>query len=463
MPLVVLDGAVAIAVPIAIPAFVLRKCASAEKHCDGEGDDKMSHVRNSSPMPPHVVILGCGFGGLFAARALDGAPVRVTVVDRTNHHLFQPLLYQVATAGLSAPAIAAPIRAVLASQDNVTVLMGDVRRIDVAQRSVVLEDGEALAYDHLVVATGATHSYFGRDDWAPYAPGLKTLEDALEIRRRMLLAFEQAERESDPARRAPWLTFVVVGGGATGAELAGMFAEIARHTLHGEFRRFEPRNARVVLVEAAEHVLGAYPPDLSEKARQQLERLGVTVWLGRPVTAVDADGVQMGADRLAAKTVVWAAGVAASPLGATLGVPLDRAGRVVVQPDLSVPGHPEIKVIGDLAAVPSHQPPVPGIAPAAKQMGRYAARSILRSLEHRSLKPFRYRDYGMLATIGRNKAIALIGRFKLSGYPAWLLWLVAHIFFLIGFRNRVVVLLDWAWAYWTLQRYARIVIGKRPK
>ncbi|MBI1943648.1 MAG: NAD(P)/FAD-dependent oxidoreductase [Betaproteobacteria bacterium] len=412
-------------------------------------------------MTPHVVILGCGFGGLFAARTLAGAPVRVTVLDRTNHHLFQPLLYQVATAGLSAPAIAAPIRAVLASQDNVTVLMGDAQRVDLARRAVLLEDGEQIGYDHLIVATGAAHSYFGHDDWAPHAPGLKTLEDALEIRRRVLLAFERAERESDPARRAPWLTFIVIGGGATGVELAGMFAEIARHTLHGEFRRFEPRNARVVLVEAADHVLTAYPPELSEKGRAQLERLGVTVWLGRPVTGVDADGVQLGADRLAAKTVVWAAGVAASPLGATLGVPLDRAGRVIVQPDLTVPGHPEVRVIGDLALIPSHQPPVPGIAPAAKQMGRYAAVSILNSLEKKQPGPFRYRDYGMLATIGRNKAIAMFGRFQLSGYPAWLLWLVAHIFFLIGFRNRVVVLVDWAWAYWTLQRYARIVLGRR--
>jgi NADH dehydrogenase len=445
---------------VVIPVVLLRKRGGAEKRTYSEGNGKMSHVRES--MTPHIVIVGCGFGGLFAARALARAPVRVTVVDRTNHHLFQPLLYQVATAGLSAPAIAAPIRQVLASQENATVLMGDVQRIDVARRAIVLENGEEIAYDRLIVATGATHSYFGHDDWAPYAPGLKTLEDALEIRRRMLLAFEHAERESDAARRAPWLTFVVIGGGATGAELAGMFAEIARHTLHGEFRRFEPRNARVVLVEAADHVLTAYPPDLSEKARRQLERLGVTVWLGRPVTAVDADGVQLGADRLAAKTVVWAAGVAASPLGAALGVPLDRAGRVIVQPDLSVPGHPEIQVIGDLAILPSHQPPVPGIAPAAKQMGRYAASSILRSMKNKPIAPFRYRDYGMLATIGRNKAIAQIGRFKLSGYPAWLLWLVAHILFLIGFRNRVVVLVDWAWAYWTLQRYARIVIqGKK--
>jgi len=408
-----------------------------------------------------VVILGCGFGGLFAARALAGAPVRVTVVDRTNHHLFQPLLYQVATAGLSAPAIAAPIRAILAEQANVTVLMGEATRIDSARHAVVLDSGEELAYDHLIVATGATHSYFGHDDWAPYAPGLKTLDDALEIRRRMLIAFECAERETDAAKRAAWLTFVVIGGGPTGVELAGTFAEIARHTLHGEFRRIDPRNARVVLVEAGERILTAYPADLSQKARLQLERLGVTVWLGRPVTGVDAGGVQLGADRLASRTVVWAAGVAASPLGQSLGVPLDRAGRVIVGPGLTVPGHPEIHVIGDLAAVPSHQPPIPGIAPSAKQMGKYAALSVLDDLNGRTSKPFKYTDYGMLATIGRNAAIALLGRFKLWGYPAWLLWLGAHIFFLIGFRNRIVVLIDWAWAYWTLQRYARIVVNPK--
>ncbi|HEX2650430.1 MAG TPA: NAD(P)/FAD-dependent oxidoreductase [Burkholderiales bacterium] len=412
-------------------------------------------------MTPHVVILGCGFGGLFAARALAGAPVRVTVVDRTNHHLFQPLLYQVATAGLSAPAIAAPIRAILASQQNVTVLMAEAKRIDVARHAVVLDSGEELAYDRLIVATGATHSYFGHDDWAPYAPGLKTLDDALEIRRRVLVAFERAERETDAAIRAACLTFVVIGGGPTGVELAGTFAEIARHTLPGEFRNFDPRKARVLIVEAGDRILSAYPADLSEKARLQLERLGVTVWLGRPVTSVDAGGVQLGDERLPSRTVVWAAGVAASRLGRSLGVPLDRAGRVVVGPDLTAPGHPEIHVIGDLASVPSHQPPIPGIAPAAKQMGRFAALCVLNDLKGKKSEPFEYKDYGMLATIGRNAAIALLGRFKLWGYPAWLLWLGAHIFFLIGFRNRIVVLIDWAWAYWTLQRYARIVMNPK--
>ena len=414
-------------------------------------------------MEPHIVILGCGFGGLFAARALAKAPVRITVVDRTNHHLFQPLLYQVATAGLSAPAVAAPIRHILAGQDNVTVIYGDAARVDTSRRSVILHGGDEIAYDRLVLATGATNSYFGHDDWAAHAPSLKTLEDAYEIRRRVLLAYEHAERETDPAKRADWLTFVVIGGGATGVELAGAFAEIARHTLHGEFRRFDPRNARVVLVEGTDRVLPGYPPDLSEKARRQLERLGVTVWLGRMVSGIDAGGVQLGADRLAARTVVWAAGVAASPLGASLGVPLDRAGRVIVGEDLTVPGHPEVAVIGDLAALPWHAPAVPGIAPAAKQMGRHVARNIIAALRGKPLSPFRYKDVGMLATIGRNAAVAVLGKLRFSGYPAWLLWLLAHIYFLIGFRNRIVVLIDWAWAYWTFERNARIVIGRdRP-
>jgi len=411
-------------------------------------------------MTPHVVIVGCGFGGLFAARALAGAPLRVTVLDRTNHHLFQPLLYQVATAGLSAPAIAAPIRHILAGQDNVTVIYGEARRVETARRAVVLDGGEEIAYDRLIVATGATNSYFGNDAWAEHAPSLKTLEDAHEIRRRVLLAFEHAEREPDAARRAAWLTFVVIGGGATGVELAGAFAELSRHTLRGEFRRFDPRNARVVLVEGSERVLPGYPPRLSERARRQLERLGVTVWLGRLVTGIDGEGVQMGADRLAARTAVWAAGVAASPLGASFGVPLDRAGRVMVGEDLAIPGHPEVMVIGDLAALPWHSPAVPGTAPAAKQMGRLAALNVLNSLRNKQSRPFRYKDVGMLATIGRNSAVAVFGRLQLSGYPAWLLWLLAHIYFLIGFRNRIVVLIEWAWAYWTFERNARVVIGE---
>jgi len=413
--------------------------------------------RARAPLPPtspsKVVILGCGFGGLWAAQGLRKAPVELTVVDRTNHHLFTPLLYQVATAGLSAPAIAAPIRHILAGQKNTTVLLGEATGINLENKTVQLDGGDTLPYDRLVVATGTTNSYFGNDAWAPHAPALKTLEDALEIRSRILLAFERAEREADTARRAAWLTFVVVGAGATGVELAGTLAEIARHTLPGEFRRFDPRLARVVLVEASERVLPPYPPDLSHKAWLQLERLGVTVCLQKKITAVDADGVFMGKERIEAKTVLWAAGVASSPLGRALGVPLDRAGRVRVEPDLSVPGHPEIFVIGDLAAVDG----VPGIAPAAKQMGRHVASQIISSLKNEKARPFRYRDYGQLATIGRSAAVAVLGRVKLSGFPAWFVWLTAHIYFLINFRNRLVVMIDLAGAYWTFQRYARIV------
>jgi len=375
------------------------------------------------------------------------------VVDRTNHHLFTPLLYQVATAGLSAPAIAAPIRHILGRQKNATVLLGEATGVDLKNKTIQLENGETLPYDRLIVATGAATTYFGNDAWAPHAPALKTLDDALEIRSRILLAFEHAERESDPARRAAWLTFVVVGAGATGVELAGTLSEIARHTLPGEFRRFDPRLARVVLVEGTDRVLPPYPADLSEKARLQLERLGVTVFLQKKITAVDADGVYMGKERIEAKTVIWAAGVASSPLGRALGAPLDRVGRVRVGADLSVPGHPEIFVIGDLAAVDG----VPGIAPAAKQMGRHAALNISNELKGKARKPFRYRDYGQLATIGRKAAVAILGPVKLSGFPAWFVWLTAHIYFLINFRNRLVVMIDLAGAYWTFNRYARII------
>ena len=380
--------------------------------------------------------------------------VDVTVIDRTNHHLFTPLLYQVATAGLSAPAIAGPIRHILAGQRNTTVLMAEVAAVDAAQKKLRLDDDSELAYDYLVLASGSTHSYFGNDAWAPFAPGLKTLEDALEIRARILYAYERAERETDPAQRAAWLTFVVIGAGATGVELAGTLAEIARHTLRGEFRRFDPHTARVVLVEGGERVLPPYPPDLSEKALAQLERLGVTVWLGKRVTGVDDDSVSIGSERLAAKTKIWAAGVASSPLGRTLGAPVDRAGRVTVERDLSVPGHPEVFVVGDLAVVPG----VPGIAPAAKQMGAHAARNIRERVCGRATREFEYRDWGQLATIGRKAAVAVIGRLKLSGFIAWFVWLVAHIYFLINFRNRLVVMFDLAAAYWTFQRYARIII-----
>ncbi len=413
-------------------------------------------------MESHIVILGCGFGGLFAAQALKGAPMRVTVIDRANHHLFQPLLYQVATAGLSAPAIAAPIRQILEDQQNATVLMADVQSIDPARRAVLLDGGEEVAYDYLIVATGATHSYFGHPEWERDAPGLKTLGDAFEIRRRILIAYERAERETDPKRREAWLTFAVIGAGATGVEMAGTLAEISRHTLRGEFRRFDSSQAKVILVEGSPTVLSTYPPDLSEKARRQLERLGVIVRVDSRVTGIDEEGLSIGEERLAAKTVIWAAGVAASPLGKSLGVELDRAGRVPVGADLSLAAHPEIFVIGDLAAATSDGKPVPGISPAAKQMGRYAAKSILhrqRSGESAPLPPFRYKDYGQLATIGRNAAVAIIGKLHFSGYPAWLVWLFAHIYFLIGFRNRIVVLFDWALAYWSFERNARIVVG----
>ena len=432
---------------------------------------------------PRVVIIGCGFGGLEAARALRSAPVDITLVDRTNHHLFQPLLYQVATAGLSAPAIAAPIRHLFRRQPNATTLLGEVTHIDVAARTVHLQDGPHLPYDHLIVAAGATHSYFGRDDWAPHAPGLKTLDDAFEIRRRILLAFEAAEKEPDPARRADWLNFVVVGGGPTGVEMAGTLAEIARHTLPGEFRHIDPASAKIILLEGGARVLQAMPEALSERAREQLEKLGVEVRLNARVTAIDGDGllvespssaIPSGASsyQIKSKCMVWAAGVAASALGRQLGAATgcttDRAGRVLVAPDLTLPGHPEISVIGDLAAAHSHAPgqaptPVPGVSPAAKQMGRAAAANILRRLAGEPTAPFRYRDHGNLATIGRNSAVVDLsspaGPVRFSGYFAWLFWLFAHVYFLIGFRNRLVVLMDWAWAYWSFARYARVVTG----
>ncbi|MFC3110385.1 NAD(P)/FAD-dependent oxidoreductase [Undibacterium arcticum] len=411
----------------------------------------------------HIIILGCGFGGLSAARELASADVRITLIDRSNHHLFQPLLYQVATAGLSAPAIAAPIRHILARQHNLTTLMAEVTAVEPARRVVVLDDGSELAFDYLIVATGSRHSYFGHDEWANVAPGLKTLEDAFELRRRSLLAFEYAERETDESRRAAWLTFAVIGAGATGVEMAGTLAEIARHTLHGEFRRIDSRHARVVLIEGSDRVLPPFPADLSEQARRQLVKLGVEVRTGCRVTGIDADGVTFssagGEETLASKTVVWAAGVEASPLGKSLGVPLDRAGRVVVAPDLSIPEHAEIFVIGDLAAAVSDGKPVPGVSPAAKQMGRTAARNILHRVRGEATVPFKYADYGSLATIGRKSAVAMLGRIKFSGYPAWLFWLFVHIYFLIGFRSRLMVMTDWAWSYFTFARNARIVVG----
>ena len=410
---------------------------------------------------PHVLIVGGGFAGLWAARALARAPVRITLLDRGNHHLFQPLLYQVATAGLSSPDIAAPLRHILRGQKNVTVLMGEAVAVDAANQRVNLADGEALRYDFLLLASGATHAYFGHDDWAEHAPGLKTLDDALLIRRRILSAFERAEACEDEAERRAQLTFAIVGGGPTGVELAGTLAEIARHTLKREFRRIDPRRTRVLLLEAGPRVLSSFPESLSAKAQRQLERLGVEVRAGSAVTRIDADGVTLGEEHISTRTVLWAAGVAASPLARTLGVPLDRAGRVQVQPDLSVPGQPRIFVAGDLATLPREDGrPVPGVAPAAKQMGNHVAAAILDRLAGRASRPFRYRDWGNLATIGRRAAIVDLGKLRFSGFLAWSFWLVAHIFFLIGFRNRVVVLLDWAMAYWTYQRNARIIVGR---
>ncbi|MFC3716427.1 NAD(P)/FAD-dependent oxidoreductase [Luteimonas soli] len=420
----------------------------------------MDSSRNPGSDLPHVVVIGGGFAGLWATRALAKAPVRVTLLDRGNHHLFQPLLYQVATAGLSAPDIAAPLRHILQWQRNVTVLMETVAGIDTTAREVRLERGDALRYDHLLLASGATHAYFGHDDWAAHAPGLKTLDDALHIRRRILSAFERAEAERDPAAKQALLTFAIVGGGPTGVELAGTLAEIARHTLKREFRNIEPRDARVLLLEAGPRVLSTFPDSLSGKARRQLEKLGVEVRTGTPVNAIDADGVLLGDERIAARTVLWAAGVAASPLARALGVPLDRAGRVQVEADLSVPGKPDVFVAGDLASVQQDGKPVPGVAPAAKQMGRHVANAIRARIAGKPAAAFRYRDYGNLATIGRMAAVVHLGKLKLSGALAWWFWLTAHIFFLIGFRNRLVVMLNWTWAYWSYQRAARIILGR---
>jgi NADH:ubiquinone reductase (H+-translocating) len=412
-------------------------------------------------MTPHIVIVGGGFGGLYCARALRRAPVRVTLVDRRNHHLFQPLLYQVATAALNPSDIAYPIRSVLRGQANTRVILAEAAGVDVPAKKLLLTDGE-LAYDTLVLATGATHSYFGKDRWAPFAPGLKTLEDALEIRRRVLLAFEEAEREDDPVKRQAWLTFVVIGAGPTGVELAGALAEIARHTLARDFRRVDPREARVILLEGAPRVLPPYPEVLSEKARAQLERLGVEVRLGALVTDVDAQGVAAGPARISARTILWAAGVQASPLAASLGAPLDRAGRVLITPELTPPGRSDVYVIGDLASLKEGDRVIPGVAPAAIQMGRHAAANILRGLRGEPPLPFRYKDKGLLATIGRGAAVAAVGKLRMAGWIAWWLWLLVHIFFLIGFRNRFLVMFGWAYAYMTWRRGARLITGRGP-
>jgi NADH:ubiquinone reductase (H+-translocating) len=458
-------------------------------------------MTNSHASLPHILIIGCGFGGLEAAKAFKGKPVRVTLLDRTNHHLFQPLLYQVATAGLAAPLISAPIRYLFRAQQNVTTLLGDVREIDALGRQVRFVQPDSsqlhtLSFDHLIVAAGAAHSYFGNDAWGAHAPGLKTLQDALDLRRRILMAFEQAEAQEDAAAREALLTFVVIGAGPTGVEMAGTLAEIARHTLPGEFRSINPASAKVILVEGGSRVLQAMPPDLSEKARKQLQALGVDVRLNAKVTRIDAQGIAVEAVASAtnsqeknafaarpdsivcyeikSKTVVWAAGVAASPLGQQLahstGCALDRAGRVKVLPDLSLQGAPQINVIGDMASLMREvkgangkrmSVPVPGVSPAAKQMGRCAAANILRRIQGQPTQDFKYADYGNLATIGRNAAVVdlatPLGSLRFSGKLAWLFWLFAHIYFLIGFRNRFVVLADWTSAYLSFSRSARVV------
>jgi NADH dehydrogenase len=413
-------------------------------------------------MLPRVVIIGGGFGGLYAARALRAARVRITVVDRRNHHVFQPLLYQVAMAALSPGDIASPIRWILRKQRNVEVILADVKAVDAARKVIVLADGE-LPYDYVIVASGATHAYFGHDGWRETAPGLKTLEDALDIRRRVLLAFERAERERDPARRQQLLTFAVIGGGPTGVEMAGALAEISRQSLARDFRHFDPSSAKIILLEAGPSVLATFPESLRDSARQDLERLGVEVRTGTPVTGVGHGRVEVGSEVVLADTVIWAAGVAASPLGATLGAPLDRAGRVLVQPDLTIPGHPDVFVIGDLASLKDEDgKPLPGVAQVAIQMGKHAAKNILRAIESQPHRPFRYNDLGNMATIGRASAVADFGWMRLHGYLGWLAWLFVHLLNLIGFRNRLVVMVQWAWSYFSYQRAIRLITGATP-
>jgi NADH dehydrogenase len=406
---------------------------------------------------PHVVILGGGFAGLAAARALRAAPVRITLIDRSNHHLFQPLLYQVATAALSAPDISAPIRKLLWSQRNATVWMAHVHRIDVQKRRVLLEDGETR-YDYLVVALGMSHAYFGYDHWADHAPGLKTLGEALDVRRRILRAFEAAELEPSPEARRAFTTFVVIGAGPTGVELAGALAEIAGRTLARDFRRFDPRTTRVILIEAGERILSSFSEASSRAAQRQLESLGVEVRIGAAVTELGDDFVELGDERIAARTVLWAAGVRANTLTRHLGVPVDRAGRVWVEEDLSVPDRPEVFVVGDLIAKTQDEKPLPGVAPLAMQSGEHAAENIKLSLAGKQRRPFTYVDKGSMATIGRNKAVAEIGRFRFRGIVAWWLWLLVHVLSLVEFRSRVAVLLEWAWAYFTWQRRSRVIL-----
>ena len=414
-------------------------------------------------MPTHVVIVGAGFGGLWAAKALANSEVEVVVIDRQNYHLFQPLLYQVATAGLSPADIAGPIHSIIGTYRNVTVMLGAVEGVDVMARKVLIEGGRSVSYDHLILATGVRHAYFGHDEWELFAPGLKRIEEATEIRRRILLAFEQAENELNADERRRLMNLVIVGGGPTGVELAGAIAELARRALAKDFRNIDPRAARIVLVEAGPCVLSTMPEDLSKDAQHRLEKLGVEVRLNAPVTAVDASGVTTGTTRIESRCVIWAAGVAASPAGQWIGAECDRVGRIKVNPDMSVPGHPEIFAIGDTTlALNTKGKPLPGVAPVAKQQGAYVARLILARMRGAvPTKPFRYRDYGNLATIGRKAAVIDFGWIHLHGFVAWVLWSVVHIYFLIGLRNRTIVALHWLWAYFTFQRGARLITGSR--
>jgi NADH dehydrogenase len=410
-------------------------------------------------MPPQVIIVGAGFGGLAVAHGLAGAAVNITIIDQRNHHLFQPLLYQVGTATLATSEIAWPVRHLVRNRKEVTTLLGVVTGVDTANRKVLLEDGGSLDYDTLVLATGARHAYFGHDEWEPYAPGLKTLEDATTIRRRILLSFERAERETDPALRAALLTFVIVGGGPTGVELAGAIAELAHHNLPEEFRHIDTRKARVVLIEAGPRILPSFTEDLSAYAHASLERLGVEIQLRQPVSECSGAGVIYGGRPLAAKVILWAAGVRASSAAAWVGLPADNAGRAKVEPDLTAPGHPEIFVIGDTAIINAwHGKPVPGIAPAAKQQGLHVAETIkMRMRGDAAPRVFRYRHSGNLATIGKRSAVIDFGWIKVRGWLAWWIWGLAHIYFLIGVRNRLAVALSWLWIYVTGSRSACLI------